>query len=105
MQLTELRDALLKVTDKVYHYRAPDGTEAPYIVWAEDSEPDGIFSDNIHKLPITQGTIDYFTADEYDATIDDIRDELNKIRVPHRISSIQYEDDTRLIHYELVFEV
>lgn len=47
------------------------------------------------------GTVDYFTLTEYDANIEAIQVALNNVEnLSWAINSVQYEEDTNLIHYE-----
>lgn len=103
MKLSDLRDALLEVIPDVFHYEAwakPD----KYIVWAEDNESDAGYGDNHKTIQVIQGTIDYFTKTEYDPNFELIQVKLNSIDIAWRLNSIQYEDETKFIHYEWVFE-
>ena len=55
---------------------------------------------------IIHGTIDFFTKTEYHKTIDDIQAALTASpRIGWNLSSVQYEDETNLIHYEWEFWV
>lgn len=105
-QLKAVRDALLTVSEDVYHYARPHGMKAPFIVWQEDGE--GIRGGaNNRRLPYqtAHGTIDLFTLTEYDPLIDAIQEALdNAESVAWALNSVQYEDETNLIHYEWVFE-
>ncbi len=103
MKLSDIRDALLEVIPDVFHYEAwakPD----KYIVWAEDTESDAGYGDNKKTTQVIQGTIDYFTKTEYDPNFELIQVKLNSIDIAWRLNSIQYEDETKFIHYEWVFE-
>lgn len=51
------------------------------------------------------GTTDYFTRDEFDPAIDRIQDANQSLGIAWRLNSVQYEDDTELIHYEWSWEV
>lgn len=55
--LKVIKDALVAVTDRVYHYHAPDNAVPAYIVWAEDSADD-FLADNSHVEILMSGTID-----------------------------------------------
>ena len=47
------------------------------------------------------GTVDLYTLTEYDGNIELIQAKLDSIEnLSYRINSIQYEEDTNLIHYE-----
>jgi hypothetical protein len=85
----------------VYHYTAPDKTEAPYFIWAEDDRVD-LTAGNIHAEKAWQGTIDLYTHTEFDVRIDYVESLLDANFI-WRLESVQYEEDTGLIHYEWVW--
>ncbi len=101
-----VRDAMLMVLPKaVYHYFAPEKTKAPYIVWAEDGPGDTVHAGNRMAGQVIQGSIDYFTNKEYDPVVDRIQRALSVKQIAFHLSSIQHEPETRLIHYEWIWEV
>lgn len=100
----KLKKALLSVTDNVGHYEAFKKTDR-YIVWAEDSEGGSVHADNKKENQSIQGTIDYFTTFEHDENVCKIQDALNNEEVSFFLNSVQYETETKYIHYEWVFEV
>ena len=102
--LEKVKDALLTVTDNVGHYTAYDDSDR-YIVWAEDSEVAALNTDNYKAGQTIEGTIDYFTKTEDDANIEAIQNALNAARIGWELNSVQYEDETRFIHYEWLFRV
>lgn len=93
--------ASLSPQGNAYHYQAPDNTEVPYIVWAEDDRVD-LLAGNSHAEKAWQGTIDLYTHTEADGLIDTI-EELLEGSFSWRLESVQFEEDTRLIHYEWVW--
>lgn len=103
MKLSNIRDALFEVLPDVFHYSAK-GKKNKYIVWAEDNEADAGYGDNKKTTQVIQGTIDYYTKEEYDPNVRLIQVKLNSIEVAWRLNSIQYEEDTKFIHYEWIFE-
>lgn len=104
MTLQTLRDALLTVTDKVYHFEATAEDEK-YIVWTEDGQADTVWADGKLQQQAITGTIDYFTKEEFDENFDRIQKALSQADISFGLNSIQYEDDTSLIHYEWVWEI
>ena len=102
-KLMRVRDALVSVTAKTYHYRRPSTVQKEYIVWAEDSEDASFNADNRKAEQQIHGTIDYFTQQEFDPLIDSIQNALDEARVSFRLNAVDYEDDTKLIHYEWEF--
>ena len=104
MKLSDLRDALLEVVPDVFHYEAW-AKPNKYIVWAEDTELDSLNADDQKEEQVIQGTIDYFTKIEYDTNVKLIQEKLNSTEISWRLNSIQYEEDTKFIHYEWLFEL
>lgn len=102
--LNVIKEALTAVSDKVYHYRAPDNAVPAYIVWAEDSADDFI-ADDKHVEILMSGTIDLYTSEENDPLFAKIVDALNGIPCAWYLNSTQYEEETELIHFEWVFQV
>lgn len=96
---------LALVTAECYHYTRPADITNKYIVWQEDGEDDSFSSGNRKSEQQIHGTIDYFTQDEYDPAVDEIQEALNAAEIGFRIDSVQYEDDTKLIHYAWEFWV
>lgn len=102
--MDRVKAALLTVTDKVFRYWAQGATDK-YIVWSEDSQADSVWADGQMVQQSLQGTIDYFTKSENDPNFGKIQDALNDAGISFWLNSIQYETETRLIHYEWIFEV
>ena len=102
--LDNLRQALAALTERCYHYFADPGTTPPYIVWAEDGDND-LAANNIHAERCFEGTIDLFTKTEGDSLLAAVPAALEGIGAAYYLNSVQYEEDTGLLHYEWVFEV
>lgn len=102
----KVRDALASIENlKCYHLKKPASVTAPYAVWQEDSEGDSFHSDNVKTEQVLQLTIDYFTKSEYDAMTDSIQSALNSEDITWQLNSFQYEDETKLLHYEWLVKV
>lgn len=101
--LDNLRQALAALTDSCYHYFAKPGTTPPYIVWAEDSDND-LAANNVHAERCYEGTIDLFTKREGNVLVEAIPSALEGIGAAYYLNSVQYEEDTGLIHFEWVWE-
>lgn len=103
--LKNLRDILkaVSVPDKVFHYARPKDTKAPWIVWQEDSETSSFGGDDHKAEQQVHGTIDCYTQTEYDPLLDEVQNALNAAEVGWNLLSVQYEDETKLIHYEWEF--
>lgn len=96
------------IPGSVYHYEAFKAYNK-YIVWAEDSEGSSLEADNYKAEQSIQGTIDYFTKEEFDENVDKIQAALVANRISFYLNSVQYESPDEgyagYIHYEFVFEV
>ena len=107
MTLTEFRDILVnlgkKINVPVYHYNALKQPNK-YIVWAEDSQGSADWGSDTMINQTLEGTIDYFTKMEYDPNVKEIQNTLNNGNISWRLNSVQFEDSTKYIHYEWVFE-
>lgn len=102
--LEQVRDACLSVTENVGHYEAMDKTTA-YCVWAEDMESAKLDANNIKIAQTIEGTIDYFTKDEDDPNLEAFPAAFNAAGFAWELNSVQYEDETKFIHYEWLFRV
>ena len=102
----KIRDVLADINGlKSYHLMKPASVTAPYAVWQEDSEGQSHHSDNSKAEQVLEATIDYFTRTEYDAMTDSIQNALNEAQIAWRLNSFQYEDETKLLHYEWLVRV
>jgi len=103
MNLDAMPNALLTVGVPVSRYKAVECPDK-YIVWAEDNQADSIWADGKMQEQAIEGTVDYFTKTEDDPNVDKIQQALNGV-CSWRLNSVQYEDDTRYIHYEWTWQV
>lgn len=103
-KLQKIKDALLMVTDAVFHYTAAERSDK-YIVWAESGEADSLEADNHKQEQTIGGTIDYFTKTDFDPNIDAIQNVMKSAEISFFLESVQYEEETGYIHYEWKFEV
>lgn len=106
--LKRIRDALNGTSAKgrVFHYKRPKDQKPNWIVWQEDGEADFMNADNRKQEQQIHGTIDCYTLAEYDPLLDEIQDALNKAGLTEwSLLSVQYEDETNLIHYEWEFYI
>lgn len=107
-QLKALRDVLntTSARGKIYHYKRPKDKPKHWVVWQEAGEGESFDSDNRKKYQQINGTIDCFSLEEYDPLFDEIQEALNNAEnVGWRLNSVQYEDETNLIHYEWEFNI
>lgn len=101
--LQTLQAALAALGD-AYHYTAKPNAVPPYLVWAEDGSRD-LSGDDRHAERCLQGTVDLYTATENDPLTGSIPKALEEIGASWYLESVQYEEDTGLIHFEWVWEV
>ena len=102
--LERLQAALAALTDRVYHYVAAPNSTPPYMVWAEDGDND-LTANNVHAERCYTGTVDLYTKTDKDPLFSAIPEALEGIGAAWYLNSVQYEEDTSLIHYEWVWEV
>ena len=102
--LNDLKTALLTIGVPVGHYFAVEQPDK-YIVWAEFAQTDAVWADGKLQQQAIGTTVDYFTKTENDANVAAIQQAFNDAELSWRLESIQYEDDTKFIHYEWVVEV
>ncbi|MBQ8994517.1 MAG: hypothetical protein IJ091_11370 [Oscillospiraceae bacterium] len=104
MTLNTLKNAILEACLNLWHYTAPNNAQVPYAVWAEDQRFD-FEANGKHAEHAWQGTLDYFTRTENDLEVQNIEEALDSIPIGWRLNSIQYEEDTGVIHYEWVWNL
>lgn len=104
LTLQPLQEALAALTDSAYHYTAAPNSKPPYIVWAEDGDND-LMAGNVHAERCYTGTVDLYTKTDKDPLFSAIPEALEGIGAAWYLNSVQYEEDTGLIHYEWVWEV
>jgi hypothetical protein len=104
MTLHDLQDLLQTIGVPVHHFNAANEA-GNYIVWAEDGEGASGHADGKKTTQVIQGTIDYFTKDEFDPVVEQIQEKLNESDIAWQLNSIQHERDTGYIHYEWVWEM
>lgn len=103
--LKRLRDVLnsTSANGRIGHYYRPADFTPSWIVWQESDEAESHHADNRKDIQQVAGTIDCYTQVEYDPLLDEIQDALNDADIGFRLNSVQYEDETKLIHYEWEF--
>lgn len=101
--LETLQAALAGLTESAYHYFAQPNAQPPYIVWAEDADND-LLADNVHAERMYQGTIDLYTNADADPLTQSILAALETIGAAYYLNSVQYEEETGLVHFEWVWE-
>lgn len=102
--LERLETALKSTGIPFAHYGWDKAQEGAYGVWAEDSAQH-FYGNNRVENQTTQGTIDVFVLTDSKEPMEQIQNVLNDLDLAWYLNSIQYESDTRYLHYEWVFEV
>ena len=103
-KLLRVKEALLQVPAEVFHYDAFKKSDQ-YIIWAETGEGTSFHADNRKQEQVIVGTIDYFTKTDLDPNLDAIQEALKSAEISFFLESVQYEEETKYIHYEWKFEV
>ena len=96
---------IASVCTRAYHYTKAKNASVPYAVWAEDSEGDSFHADSCKAEQLISGSLNYFTKTEYDSVCDDIQAMLNDSTYYWYLSTVNYEPETGLIHYEWRWDI
>lgn len=102
-KLRQIGEGLASLTENCTHYYRTDSF--PAIVWAESGEEYSFNSDNKKSEQRIIGTVDLFTKTEFDELIDDVQTTLDTLGLTWMLESVQYEDETKIIHYEWTWGV
>lgn len=99
----KLYEPFLDLSCAVTHYKRL--SKFPYVCWTEEGEDTSFHADGHKEEQQLTGTVDFFTKDEFDSIADDIQDILNSEPIGWKLSTVQYEDETNLIHYQWIWWV
>lgn len=102
-RLSELSSELGDINATVLHYWHPR-QQAPYILWQEDS-CETFKADNKSCEFKWVGVVDLYTQTEFDGLLDDIIEALEEVHATWTISSVDFEEETKLIHYTVDWEL
>ncbi len=102
--LEQIKRAITALTEDVWRYHAPPKSKLPYIVWGEDGA-NHFQADNKNKETSYTGTIDLYTRNQDDPLMERIPKALNDTEAAWYLNSVQYEEETQIIHYEWVWEI
>lgn len=103
-KLYRIGQAFAGITENCYHYWRPV-QDVPCIIWAESGEDNSFNSNNRKTVQRITGTTDLFTKTEFDPLIDQVQETLAELGLTWVLESVQYEDETNLIHYEWTWGV
>lgn len=101
--LRQIGNDFAALTKNCYHYWRPK-MRPPFIVWQENAEGDDFDADNGKAERIISGSVHYFTPQEYDPMADKIENLLQERSRGWSLESVQYEEETNLIHHEWSWE-
>ena len=101
--LERLQAALAALGD-AHHYVAAPNSTPPYMVWAEDGDND-LLAGNVHAERCITGTVDLYTRTDNDPLFTAIPAALEGIGASYYLNSVQYEEETGLVHYSWDWEV
>lgn len=102
-KLRRISEGFGSIGVSIHHYHRPLGA-FPAIVWAEEGAA-SLHADNGMAEQTPAGTLDYFTQDEFDPNIDAIQAKLQELGLAWELLSVQFEEDTGVLHYEWSWEV
>lgn len=104
MHAERLKNALLGVTDKVYHNEAPAG-ETRYIVWAEAGQGKDAWADGRLAAQALRYSVTLYTPEEYDAAFDAIQSALNAADISFYLAGAEYLPEPKLTFFTWICEV
>lgn len=102
-KLKRFGESLADLAPNVYHYHRRQ-KDFPCVIWQEEG-PASFYLDDQLSESAPAGSLDYFTQEEFDPAVDEIELTLAALGISWRLNSIQYEEDTGLIHYEWLWEM
>lgn len=99
-----LRSLDVQTPYNVYHYWRPM-MEAPFIVWQETGETEGLSADNKRAEAVMRITVDVYTKTEFDDLLDKVYEFLNDNGIAFVLDSVDFEETTKVIHYRFNCEL
>ena len=104
--LRYFKQIINQATDRAWHYERPRNESFPWCVWTEYTEGESLHANNSKGVQPITVTVDYFTQEEFDPVIDEIQNTLNRAPgVTFDLTDINYDEDTKAIHYSWNVEV
>lgn len=103
-KLKSFIDALVTVLPATYHDEAAPDHPDCYLVWQLDGS-NSLYANNEVSESSAVLTLDFFTIQEFDPSVDALQALYNQEQVAWYLNSCQYEKDTGLTHWEWVIEI
>ncbi len=75
----------------------------PYAVWAQDGTTSNVYADGKLQESANTGTVDLYSTVSKGIDFESIENALNCSDVAWYLNSVQYEENTGLVHYEWVW--
>ena len=104
MTLQELRDLLLRITDKVSHIEAAQEASGRYIVWHEKGGR-ALSGSRRRQEVIRDVQIDLYTEEDFDPMVEQILNQLEDAGIAVNEPTTVYDPDTCLIRHIIECEV
>lgn len=101
MTVKDVRDALLTVTDNVYHYKASPNVKTNYILWGETGTSATFSADDEIDTIVIGGELYYYTNTEYDPVFDRICRVFDDHDIAWALINIGYDDTLGQIVYAM----
>lgn len=98
-----IKQILLELTDKVFLFTVPGRTLPPYIEYGIDGENQKKADNHVIER-LESGYIDLFTKTDDDPLIKDVSAALDAAEVSFYLNSVQFEEETGLLHFEWRFD-
>lgn len=77
--------------------------EPPWLVVGVDGDGGSLWADSRMTDQVMEGTVDLFCREDGPALMRTVQDKLQALGWPWELYLVQYESDTRLIHYQWVW--
>lgn len=102
-KLKAIYDRFQSLPCTVRHYRRAQ--QPPFVVWAEEGEENSFNSGNRKSEQVITGSVDLYTLAEFDPLVDEVQTALADTSAGWYLESVQYEEETNLIHYRWSWRV
>lgn len=104
-RLKIVKNALKSVTEKLYHYEAPNDITDDYIVYFENSEGSSVSGDNYKLEQSISGNIYLYSKNEHCPLFDEIQNSLCENRISFVFIDAEYDPETEIICWSWEFDV